>query len=105
MTPYVQTDASRKEHGRETFIKYSFTRKYPRDSNVKMKNYMELLMFATARRRNAHPAFPCSTPELTFTGNAIDVAELESTAAVALVGAVHIGTLLAAGVALTLIQI
>lgn len=52
-----------------------------------------------------HPVSPCSSMELTFTRNAIDVTELESTAAIALVGAVHIGTLLATGVALTLIQI
>lgn len=55
--------------------------------------------------RNAHPLSLCCTAELTFTRNAIDVTELESTTAVALVGAIHIGTLLTTGVALTLIQI
>lgn len=40
-----------------------------------------------------------------FTSDAIDVAELVSTATVALVGAVDVCTLLAAGVRLTLIHI
>lgn len=40
-----------------------------------------------------------------FTGHAIDVTELVASAAVTLVGAVDVGTLLAARVALTLIQI
>lgn len=66
---------------------------------------MELLMFVAVTIRNAHPPSLCNTAELTFTRNAIDVTELESAAAIALVGAIHIGTLLATGVALTLIQI
>lgn len=41
----------------------------------------------------------------TFTGHAIYVTELVATATVTLVGAVHVGTLLTAWVALTLIQI
>lgn len=40
-----------------------------------------------------------------FTRHAIDVTELVATAAVTLVGAVHVGTLLAARVGLALIQI
>lgn len=40
-----------------------------------------------------------------FTSHAVNVAELVATATVTLVGAVHIGTLLTAWVALTLIQI
>lgn len=42
---------------------------------------------------------------LTFTSDAVDVAELVATAAVALVRAIHVGTLLTAGVTLALIQI
>lgn len=41
----------------------------------------------------------------TFTCHAVDVTELVSTATVALVGAVHVGTLLTAWVALTFIQV
>lgn len=47
----------------------------------------------------------CIKAYFTFTGHAINVAELVATATVTLVGAVHVGTLLAAGVALTLIHI
>lgn len=41
----------------------------------------------------------------TFTGHAIHITELVATATVALVGAVHVGALLTARVALALIQI
>lgn len=41
----------------------------------------------------------------TFTGDAVDVAELVTTATVALVGAVDVGALLAAGVGLALVHI
>lgn len=47
----------------------------------------------------------CFLLQFTFTGDAVNVAELVATAAVALVGAVHIGTLLTARSAFTLIHI
>lgn len=46
-----------------------------------------------------------STLVYVFTSGAINVAELVTSATVTLVGAVHVGTLLAAGVRLTFIQI
>lgn len=48
---------------------------------------------------------PLKRFSVTFTSHAIYVTELIATATVTLVGAVHVGTLLAAWVALTLIQI
>ena len=42
---------------------------------------------------------------LTFTSDAVGVAELVAAATVTLVGAVHVGTLLTAGAALTLVHI
>lgn len=43
--------------------------------------------------------------QFTFTGDPVNVAELVTTAAVTLVGAINIGTLLTAGGAFALIQI
>lgn len=105
---HTSRDIPRLGHGWESFIKYSFivSQENTKDNQILKWNsygYMELFTYVMVRLRNAHSSSICKTIMLTFTWNPIYVTKLKATAAVTLIGAIHIGTLLTTGAALTFI--